>query len=45
MGEVGVPPALVDVVDSLKDAIKVGRTDIFCKLLDACETCKIYIDF
>ncbi|XP_037782496.1 uncharacterized protein LOC119578901 isoform X1 [Penaeus monodon] len=39
MGEVHVPPALLDAVDSLKEAVKAGRTDIFRKLLDACETC------
>lgn len=34
-----MPPALLDAVDSLKEAVKAGRTDIFRKLLDACETC------
>ncbi|RXG59905.1 Tankyrase-2 [Armadillidium vulgare] len=40
MGEIGVPPALSDAVESLKDAIKAGRTDIFRKLLETCETCE-----
>ncbi|MCL4131852.1 UNVERIFIED_CONTAM: hypothetical protein GTU68_003743 [Idotea baltica] len=39
MGEIGVPPALSDAVQSLKDAVSAGRTDIFRKLLEACETC------
>lgn len=43
MGEVQVPPALLDAVDSLKEAVKAGRTDIFRKLLDACETCELYV--
>lgn len=43
MGEVHVPPALLDAVDSLKEAVKAGRTDIFRKLLDACETCEFYV--
>ncbi|XP_064113113.1 uncharacterized protein LOC135219888 isoform X2 [Macrobrachium nipponense] len=38
MSEIQVPPGLVDAVDSLKEALKAGRTDIFRKLLDACET-------
>lgn len=38
MGEEQVPPGLVDAVDSLKEALKAGRTDIFRKLLDACQT-------
>ncbi|XP_071527220.1 uncharacterized protein [Panulirus ornatus] len=38
MGEDRVPPGLADAVDSLKEALKAGRTDIFRKLLDACET-------
>lgn len=40
MGEEQVPPGLVDAVDSLKEALKAGRTDIFRKLLDACQTGK-----
>lgn len=38
MGEEQVPSGLVDAVDSLKEALKAGRTDIFRKLLDACQT-------
>lgn len=41
MGEEQVPPGLVDAVDSLKEALKAGRTDIFRKLLDACKTGKL----
>lgn len=37
MGEDRVPPGLVGAVDSIKEALKAGRTDIFRKLLDACE--------
>ena len=43
MGEEQVPSGLVDAVDSLKEALKAGRTDIFRKLLDACQTGKILI--
>ncbi|MPC15610.1 hypothetical protein E2C01_008409 [Portunus trituberculatus] len=38
MGEEQVPSGLVDAVGSLKEALKAGRTDIFRKLLDACQT-------
>nr|XP_045591996.1 uncharacterized protein LOC123753983 isoform X1 [Procambarus clarkii]XP_045591997.1 uncharacterized protein LOC123753983 isoform X1 [Procambarus clarkii] len=37
MGEDRVPPGLAGAVDSIKEALKAGRTDIFRKLLDACE--------
>lgn len=42
MGEEQVPPGLVGAVDSLKEALKAGRTDIFRKLLDACQTGKFF---
>lgn len=40
MGEVGVPPALEAAVESLRDAVTAGRTDIVRRLLDACDSCK-----
>ncbi|CAL4143853.1 unnamed protein product, partial [Meganyctiphanes norvegica] len=35
MVEIGVPSGLKDAVESLKDAVNAGRTDIFRKLFDA----------
>ena len=35
----GVPAALAEAVESLLEAIKAGRTDIFRKILETCETC------
>ncbi|XP_076059863.1 uncharacterized protein LOC143036412 isoform X2 [Oratosquilla oratoria] len=35
----GIPPALEDAVESLKETINAGRTDIFRKLLEACDKC------
>ncbi|KAF2359785.1 Ankyrin repeat-containing domain [Trinorchestia longiramus] len=39
MEEVGVPPALEAAVESLRDAVTAGRTDIVRRLLDACDSC------